>query len=297
MMVRVWAGRAAVALCLTTGGVCPADAGPLLLGVPDPSNPSLALWLNAGSLTTTTTSVSTWANQSGEAGRDAVQVTAAAQPTYVASNSLFANRPTVHFDGGDVLQSASAATLQIGGSLARTIFVVFSQDAPGGNRNVVGYGANASNQLFDVLLYGNEFVGHFHGGTHDTITETTQSFGTGRLTIGAISYDGSTVRTYQHDTAFNGSLATKNIGLNTGNSLFQVGGGVYPGGVDPVYNSFKGDIAEVLVFSERLSDSDRVAVDQYLYAKYTTPAVPEPTMPALLALALGTLGFRRRSAR
>ena len=288
----------AISFFVLLGSLSQARAAVTVAGAPDPSFASLELWLNAGTFAASTTSVSVWENQSGEAGRDALQVTPAAKPTYVASNPLFANRPTVHFDGGDVLQSALASTMNITGSQGRTIFVVFSENSAN-NRNVVGYGSNLTGQLFDVLLYTNEFDGHFHGGGNDTIGATTQTYADNRMTVGTISYDGSTVRTYQHDASFSGSLAAVNLGLNTGNSLFQVGGGIFPN-----YNLFQGDIAEVLVYSERLSDADRSAVDQYLFTKYTTSAlaaVPEPTTFVVWAglglVSLGCVALRKKYRR
>ncbi|HSF93696.1 MAG TPA: thrombospondin type 3 repeat-containing protein [Thermohalobaculum sp.] len=145
------------------------------------------------------------------------------------------------------------------------------------SKNVVGFGANATGQLFDVLLFNvlpaglppePRFTGHFHGGGNDTIGATTRFFSANDVTVGTISYDGAAVRTYQHNAAASGLLVAKSIALNTGDGAFRVGGGVYPN-----YNLFVGHIAEVLVYSEVLSDADREAVEAYLFTKYTVVTV------------------------
>jgi len=55
---------------------------------------------------------------------------------------------------------------------------------------------------------------------------------------------------------------------------------------------FQGDIAEIIAFEGVLSETDRKAVETYLYAKYID--VPEPATMSLLALGGLTLLRRRR---
>lgn len=99
---------ACLAILLTTA---PASAGVMNAGVPDETHARLELWLDAGALPGDTTSVSSWPDSSAYS-RNATQGTVSSQPTYTASNPLFANRPTVHFDGGDLLISATPSTMK-----------------------------------------------------------------------------------------------------------------------------------------------------------------------------------------
>lgn len=252
-----------------------------------PISSGLELWLDAGTLDTGLTSVSTWSDQSGH-GRNSTAAGTGSTPTYIANNSLFSNHATVSFDGNDFLSSALGSEMNIDGNNARTIFFVFSQDAAA-SRNIFGYGSNATFQLFDVAAAGQEISGHFHG---TPFVNGTQTFATNQMTVGTVSYDGTTFETYQHDMSVNTQTSSAPYTLNTGDSTFRIGGGVYS-----PYNYFNGDIAEILVYSGALSASDRNAVDNYLYNKYTTnPApVPEPGTILLLGTGLaGLSGARRR---
>ncbi|MFZ1545971.1 MAG: LamG-like jellyroll fold domain-containing protein [Candidatus Nitrotoga sp.] len=248
----------------------------------------LELWLDASAISTGTTAVSTWADQSGH-GRDATATGATSTPTYIASNSLFSNRPTVSFDGGDFLNSALASVMNITGNSARTIFFVFSQDSAA-SRNIFGYGASSSLALFDVAAAGQEISGHFHG---TPFVNGSQTFALNQMTVGAVRYNGTAFQTYQHDTSFNGQTASTAYSLNTSDSAFNIGRGAYSG-----YNSFNGDIAELLVYSRALSDSELSAVDSYLNTKYTTTAatitVPEPASLLLVCIGLVGLGVVRQ---
>lgn len=234
-------------------------------GSPDSAHPTLELWLDAGTIPVGTTSVSNWPDLSADM-RDAVQATAVSRPTYTSSNPLFVGRPTVHFDGGGFVTTGTSLAMNIDGAKSRTIFFVFSQDAalP---RNIFGYGLNAGLQLFDVAAAHQKISGHFYG---TPFIRGTQTFAVNQMTVGTVRYDGSTFQTFQHDMSVNALTSSTGYSLNTGNSPFNIGRGVYS-----VYNNFNGDIAEILVYSEALSDTDRIAVEEYLFSKYTNPIVTD----------------------
>jgi len=252
-----------VGLLLLTLALAPPLSAAVMDGSsPNSAHPSLELWLDAGTLNTTTTSVSFWADQSAKPGRDASSASLSAQPTYIASNPIFANFPTVSFDGSDSITSASGSTMAIDVNKPRTIFFVFSQDFTEA-RNIFGYGANAGLQLFDVALPSRTIKGHFY--STPFVPGGSQTFTTNQMTVGTVSYDGATFRPYQRDASFGGGLGSVNYSLNTwGGNGFRIGAGYYG-----VYNSYRGDIAEILVFSEVLSDVDRLAVEEYLFLKYS----------------------------
>ena len=167
------------------------------------------------------------------------------------------------------------------------MFFVYNQDTAT-SRNILGYGSNAALQLFDVAASNQKISGHFFS---TPFVNGTQQFALNQMTVGSVRYDGSTFEAFQHDTSFNGQTASAAYNLNTGDSAFNIGGGLYS-----PYNFFSGDIAEILVYSGSLSDSDRSAVDNYLYNKYITNpvAVSEPSMLALMGITLLGFGFTRR---
>jgi cytoskeletal protein CcmA (bactofilin family) len=239
-------------------------------GSPNPNQPTLELWLDAGELNNSSTAISLWEDKTMKSGRNASSPSYNTnnQPTYVACNPIFANHPTVSFDGNDLLTSATGSVLGIDGNKDRTIFFVFSQDnSESRARNILGYGAYGTNQLFDVSLPNREIKGHFYG-TWFMPLAASQTFNTNQMTVGTVSYDGATFRPYQRDASFGGGLGSVNFNLNTGggNSL-QIGAGIYAN-----YNNYVGDIAEIIVYSEVLTESDRLAVEHYLYTKYSPQA-------------------------
>ena len=146
--------------------------------------------------------------------------------------------------------------MAIDGAKSRTIFFVFSQDAAG-DRNILGYGANANLQLLDVALPAKNIHGHFHGTPFVPIVQNPD-FNVGQMTVGTVRYDGTaTFEVYHHNTSFSGITGSVNYSLNTqGANNLQIGAGIYP-----AYNSYLGDIAEILIYSEKTlgtrSSSDR----------------------------------------
>ena len=72
-----------------------------------------------------------------------------------------------------------------------------------------------------------------------------------------------------------------------------INGGDWITGNGSAESWFTGDIAEVIVFQGVLSDADRLAVEQYITAKYGIVMVPEPATMTLLALG-GLAVLRRR---
>jgi hypothetical protein len=256
-----------IAFAALSMGAISANATPFTNG--------LELWLKADTLSIGTTVVSNWSDQSGN-DRDANASNAGSSPSYIANNPVFCDRPAVSFDGNDTLSSAMSSDMNINGNNPRTIFVVFSPDNTNSS-NMLGYGINATNQLFDVAAANEKLSGHFY---QTPFINGNEKVSLDQMTVGTVSYNGTRFKAYQHDETFSGlttdynSKSVTGQDLNTGNSAFFIGSGVYT-----QYNQFQGDIAEILVYSQALSDSDRILVDNYLYNKYATDicTVPEPS--------------------
>jgi hypothetical protein len=258
-----------------------ASAAVMGSGEPDPNHSTLQLWLDAGvGVTHGGGAVSAWDDRSDK-NHDAA--TSAGSPTYVASDPNFAGRPVIHFTN-DALSIPSTAGWGISGTSDRTIFVVFRETAAG-NANLVGYGVAATGQMVDVLIHSGELAGHYHGSGFDTIGGGP-FYTAGTLGVGTHQYGTSLDATTYLRTTSGTASDNKNLLINTQDGPFNVGYGIY----SPI-NGYFGEIAEVLVYSERLSSEDRQAVENYLWDKYTV--VPEPASAGVLAL--GALLLMSRS--
>ena len=259
-------------------------------GAPNASHPTLQVWLDASfGVTDSTGGVSAWEDRSSS-NHDAAQTNEALRPTYVASNPDFADRPTLSFSGlGDVISTVDDVfTMGVAGTGDRTVFVVFTKRSDS-NRNITGFGTESTGQMFDTFIHSGDMSGHYHGGGFDTIGGGPV-YTAPQLAVMTHEYDSGVVSTFGRTTTGTAS-DSRNLTLNTGNSVIHVGAGVYGS-----YNSFNGDIAEVLIYGEALADADRLAVQEYLWTKYTTP-VPEPASAGLLLVAGATLAARRYRRR
>ncbi len=210
-----------------------------------------ALWLRSdvGVQTTEFGAVTNWVDQSGN-GRHASQTDPNRQPVYSAS--AFNGQPAVTFDGGD---AATGDRLSFGGIPMQTIFIV--------NRVAAGTIDNAG-----IIGLG--------GGYNDKSLRRADSRNWRHV--------GSDGNDFSNPA---GSLFAVN-GVNTSVAepgvchvlMAQRGGGTYT--YDTIgagfydNRSFKGDIAEVIVYSRALTTDERIRVGLYLSQKYSLPLGGEP---------------------
>jgi hypothetical protein len=180
-----------------------------------------------------------WNGTSGEI-KDAVgsnNATAFSGATTIAGKIANAG----NFNGSSYAQTVN--NIGITGSQPRSISFWFNQ-ASMSNRNVVGFGTNSFGNLFDVLLYNGELIGHFWGAGQDTIGSGS-AYTTGVWNHGVITYNGSVVTIY-----LNGQTGgQKTISINTGASNLRIGAGMYDAG----YNTFNGQVDDVRVYNKALS--------------------------------------------
>lgn len=220
---------------------------------------ALVLWLGADSGVTTdttagSTTVSSWQNQSGT-GSNAVQSTKGNQPLYV-ENGLN-GKPVLRFDGvDDAINSASAP-----GGTNRSIFVVSaSRDVTSwgpvvlqsGNGGITyGWQANWQGMMFNQLYNVENNVAE-GAASPQTFSNNQFALATGiwnsAANVNKIYING--VLKGSDTTVLNGASGTIYIGNRDGLSFGAV------------------DIAEILIYNQALSDSDRQAVESYLNAKY-----------------------------
>ncbi len=249
------------------------------------STGTLKLWLraDAGVVTNPSGRVGQWLDQSPSLNH-ASQATLNSQPLFVA-NALN-GKPVLRFDGvqdgltGDHLQG----TGNVGIPTAFTSFLVYS------------HRTNVSEQV-PVLI-----------GTPGSYDETREYYiPDGQMAFSAWGNDyhsGFSIPTNQYriwefrmntnkseleffDRTASGSFtnATGTGGIGTPSA------GYYIGGLGSETRNLKGDIAELIVYAGRLSETDRLAVEDYLFQKYLLPAPLPPTIsqhPVSRTLPTGT---------
>ncbi|HVU80034.1 MAG TPA: hypothetical protein VHD37_01585 [Candidatus Paceibacterota bacterium] len=207
----------------------------------------LVEWLDASQITGKADgdSVATWTDASGN-GYDATAV--GGSPTY--QTNILNGRPVLRFVAASSQKMRAHPTV----NTPYTLFVVARLNGGSNGRILGSIYPNNQNYLcgwwngFENTMYGEGFV---RGGSDSATTNWHQYTckGTGSLTT---FYD------------YGVSLASNNsgvAGLNSGLAL----GGYDPTG-DQELSNF--DIAEVIIYNVALSDSDRAAVEAYLYNKY-----------------------------
>ncbi|WP_018349471.1 LamG-like jellyroll fold domain-containing protein [Longispora albida] len=224
----------------------------IVIPAPASANPvgGAHLWLRADvGVTVNGTSVSAWLDQSGNA-RNGTMSLASRQPQLVQGqiNGL----PVIRFSGAQSLGLTSPVN-----PYTFTVFVVGKNSKTSGFSMILGPGGNyANNQLrwensSQALLVG----------TGNSFPAVTSNVGS-TMVYHALSatYDGSTLRVYR-----DGALtSTHTFATSGGWTLAQIGAW---------YSSYfmVGDLAEVIVYPTKLSDTDRQTTGKYLGVKYNLP--------------------------
>jgi hypothetical protein len=256
----VWGGTPA-ALSVTIAG----DAAALIL--PKTDTGALQLWLAAdsGVVASIDGHVSQWDDLSGN-GNDAVQTNVDQQPLLVRPAAI-GEVPAIRFSG---LQNSYQS---------QYLFASGAVEVPNAMTAFMVYEANSTTNSDESAFFIGA-PGRYGGGRGDYLSSGKMAF-----TTWAYDYDtGYTVPTNSYriwtdrlDT--NGDLleffddtllvATNFIEVTSG--LSPPDAGYYIGGFNPTVTAgrnFGGDIAELLIYSGVLADSDREAVVNYLKEKY-----------------------------
>lgn len=229
----------------------------------------LALWLRSdrgiSTDTNTTTTVSLWADQSGN-GRDLGQGSKSLQPLYVTGglNGL----PVLRFDGvGTYLKAAYSAGLL---ATRAALFVVYK---PTANQTNFAAGLPYSDNTSWVDPYVGIHLGQTAAGSNGRFWmnsgATNAEFQAGAMNTGtfytqAISYDGSNMIGYVNGTSVNSAAMTVDPSYS-GQPRFVVG----TRSADALGEYLGGDIAEIIFYNSTLSEVNRLKVETYLNSKYS----------------------------
>lgn len=223
----------------------------------------LSLWLQANRITGLNNGdpVSNWNDDSGST-HSAVQGIAAYQGSM--NENQLNSYPTIQFDGeNDFYDTGYIPVL---GNASRTIFSVItngSNNPYNGYRHIVHYGQYSHNRAYGLAFktyipqtgatsnIGNHY---WENGFSGTVPYSADSF------ILNLSYDGTKDELFVNGE-FKGSRA---INLNTGNSVNLLIGSRIGGPSE----TFKGDVAEVIIYNTKLTLVERIIVENYLSSKY-----------------------------
>ena len=222
---------------------------------------NLTLWLDAAdsnAFTLSGSSVDTWIDKSGR-GNNATQASAGSKPTRVSYGSLNA----VDFDGSDDFLETGKAISVFFLNSSRSIFVVSLARTVATNNTTNAYENDAflGDRGGYVSLYmrsAGPTVGSFNWTGANSIATTSFSLNT--LTMFNYTLSSSTVR-----IRLNGGTVVTAASGNTNNLTFALDIGRQYN--NNAYN-LDGQIMEVLIYSQDLSDAQRQIVEGYLAWKW-----------------------------
>lgn len=243
----------------------------------------LGVWFKADAgVTSQSGLVSQWADQSGNA-RHATQTSSGSQPTAVSN--VVSGKPVLRYDGTSDYMSF---TLPINGLTAMTLILV-----------------SAAGADVDGTYYGDQYAPLFwrETGSWGTVhlspfqRYVRHRFGTGQS---------NNIPSYSRTSPATGFSVTTAVKSGTAEAIYVNGiqAANLSGKLATIANTgsaatlgrgtstyFKGDIAEVIVYTRALTDAERQQVDQYLLAKYgltSTPAAPATPVNAAPAANAGS---------
>ena len=228
----------------------------------------MELWLKADSLDLADgAAVTSWEDVSGN-NKDFTQGTVSSQPDFVASDSDYNNKPLIHFDGDDALSTSFSADLNPNNF---TVFVVSTVDSDDGNyHGIIDTTSGNTGWLLYARMSGSTNYWQWRTGTgsgqttisagNDTVVPNTPSI----VTLKMAGSDGAGGGTTTQTLYVNGASAATSSAVftkKTATSATPILGDV---------GSFEltGQMAEVIIYSSALSDTDRQSVEGYLASKY-----------------------------
>ncbi len=226
----------------------------------------LVLWLDANVGVTVTSTVSAWADQSGN-NNNATQGTANFQPTVNATGVK--GKPSIHFEAGTHLGIADTATLQWGtgdfyvalvmkeATASNTYGMVFSKQAPNYPFPGPGIFANFTLPSQTTTWGGQEdYTNYISTATTGLNNNAAHQFSFARAgTVLSVRIDGAPDGTNATDA---GATDVSAVG-----SVVSIGANTTGG------QALTGDIAEIIAVKGTTSQSDITNVEAYLKTKYS----------------------------
>lgn len=214
---------------------------------------NLKLWLKSddGIVKDVNNYVSTWEDQSGN-GKHAAQTISASKPLWV--NNAVNGHPVIRCDGIDDYLSSSLTGLS-------TQYSIFFTLKP---KRTVDYNQAicAANAWGEFVFQTNSTGGVYVGTSATSRIEPIDGPGAGTVAVDkwqqfTYTFNNGSAKFYKNGIL----LASKTISVGSNWSGFNIG-------LNTPTSTIDGDIAEVLVYDAALTDTDRKAVEGYLYNRY-----------------------------
>jgi len=245
----------------------------------------LAAWYDAADATTLTlaTGVSQWNDKSGN-GRNLTQSTGNNQPA--SGTRTIGGKNALDFDGTNDALALGSYGLDLAATKAMTLFMVGSADIPSSVRRVVSLqrdGKNA-NDTGGYLGRHNQITGAVEisiGGGDSTTNDqadrnliryVTQNVTTASVYAMSVSAADNALTLHidgasQTLTTRYGTMAASNwLAFGSGNHTLDIGAVRSSGNFLASY--WDGLVGEVLLYTRRLSDTERKSVERYLGKKW-----------------------------
>jgi hypothetical protein len=241
-------------LC-TLQGVCSRKAATVTTSSTLPVLTNLQLWLDASvtsSLTLSSTSVTTWADQSGYTGRSA-SLFAGTKPTYSATG-FNTTKPGVSF-----IQSGLMCTIPTGTFLTgMTVFIVMIKT---GNANTYeALCARTSGHAGLPLDMYNSFRSLCSGTVQMTSVLDVRNLTS--CCVFTLSFNQTSYAEYKNGSSqYTNTFSTSSINDNVTSAF-------YIGTRDDKATLFTGTMAEIVVYNAALTSTQRKSVEAYLGAKW-----------------------------
>lgn len=236
--------------------------------------PTLWLWLDANDLSTITTgsvnAVATWADKSG-GGRNFTQATAGSRPTYQTSS--FNSRPSINFDGSsDFLTYAS--------NTSYSRFTVFGVLNVQNNATMLTQDIFSKVYFFALNFNDFPFRGISAGPTVTALGASIDS-GNGNYTTDATSttsaspnvnylftsyYDQSNLITSINGVA--GQITPASLTLSSTVAPYAIGRAGLENGGGAGTSYYKGNIAELIMYTSSLTTTQQQDIRRYLGNKW-----------------------------
>jgi len=231
--------------------------------------PGLVLWLDAAQIEGLSSDdpVALWPDRSGQ-GHDATQATASAQPRYVRTG--MGNHPAVRFDGNDFLNNTTFNG--VSGATQASAFVVRKADTTGSTLVAFcSFDSGVRGEVhFDEAW---AFAGRSRLGTAPFSSTAWHLWGS--TFNGALS--GNANRLKQR---IDGTQTTLSFPLLSISTALPVGNGYDVGRqLNTANTNWLGDIAEVIVYSRALDETERRRIETYVARKYAIAAIPVLNQP------------------
>jgi hypothetical protein len=227
-----------------------ATEGIFTIGEPDLPRDQLELWLMADKGVSLLDSLAVeWLDQSGN-GRHAM-VDAENAPRFVADgiNGL----PVLRGDRRKYMRLRRLVPIR-----GDCTFVFISSFLPGGF-SLLGDGDDGFIAI-DDFDEGGSFKVRFSAGEKGTSAWLNDPYDPGSISLWTVIREGTRVIIYK-----DGKIATQKPEYHSDGTTMNLG---LLMGMRPFVNNFKGELAEILVFNESLSDIERDLVESYLMEKY-----------------------------